>query len=479
MKKVIYFIFTIVLLTACVDNLDDYNVDQKRASTAPPKTLFTASVKALTDWITTPSVNFNNFRLFVQYWTTTTYLNEPRYNMIARTYSQNIWTVLYRDVLSDLKEAKRLIEDDELLDATQKNNQLAQIGIIEVYTWHILVTTFGNVPYSEALDFNKPLPKYDDAATIYADLLKRLDASLQLLTPGTSSGFGANDIFYGGNADKWIKFGNSIKLKMGMLLIDVDPAKAEAIVEQAAPFVVTTNEDNAIFKYVASPNNNPISANVNPLFTSREDFIVASTIVDVMNTLEDPRRPFYFTTVDGEYIGGKYGFPNAYANYSHASDKITAPTFEAIFLDAAEIRFLLAEAVERGFSVGGTAEEHYNAGITNSITYWGGSMGDAQIYLAQDDVSYLTAEGDYIEKIGLQKWLALNNRGWESWVEWRRIDKPTLIPPSGEGIVNPLKIPVRMIYPVSEQTQNGAQRAAAASAIGGDEANTKLFWDKK
>jgi hypothetical protein len=137
----------------------------------------------------------------------------------------------------------------------------------------------------------------------------------------------------------------------------------------------------------------------------------------------------------------------------------------------------MAEAVERGFSVGGTAEEHYNNAIVASITYWGGTQEEAEAYLAQPSVAYGTASGDFKQKIGFQKWLALYNRGWESWVEWKRLDAPMLQPPTGGDITTELVIPVRMIYPVSEQNENGAQRAKAASDIGGDLPTTKLFWD--
>jgi hypothetical protein len=196
-----------------------------------------------------------------------------------------------------------------------------------------------------------------------------------------------------------------------------------------------------------------------------------------MNDRNDPRRPFYFTMVDGEYVGGNYGFANAYADFSHVSDNIIAPDFEALLLDYSEVEFLLAEAIERGFAVGGTAAEHYNAAVTASILYWGGTAGDATTYLAQSNVAYATAAGTYKEKIGVQKWIALNNRGIDAWIEWRKFDYPALLPPSGGSVPVGLQMPVRLIYPINEQTLNGENRTAAAAAIGGDVATTKLWWD--
>jgi len=485
MKKIIIFFLPILLLTACVDSLDDYNVDIKRPSVAPPVTLFSNALKGLADTLTSPNVNVNNYRLYVQHWATTTYLDEPRYNVTARIIPQNFWQGLYKGVISDLNEAKRLINADEFILPATKDVQLAQIEIVEVLTWANLVNTFGNIPYSEALDPEKPLPKYDDAKTVYDALLTRLDAALPKLESGGTP-FGNGDLLYQGNIPKWVKFGNSIKLKLAMIIADSDAAKAKTMVAEAAPKVFTSNADKAAFPYVSTPPNyNPIAQNMNPLYSSRQDFVASETILNPMNELLDPRRPAFFTTVDDKFVGGKYGFLNTYSAFSHVGDNIIDPTLEGMILDYSEVEFLLAEAVERGF-ITGSAAEHYNKGVTASILYWLDNIGvppatattAAATYLAQPKVAYATAGATWKEKIGFQKWLALYNRGWESWVEWRRLDFPKLLPPTGGNAPAGLAIPVRMIYPINEQTLNGANRSAAADAIGGDLATTKLWWDK-
>src|SRR5690606_42013810 len=140
-------------------------VDQKKASQVPPGTLFTGAVKNLTDVMTTPNVNTNNYRFYVQHWTSTQYLDEPRYNMTSRTIPQNMFQTLYRDVLMDLNDAKRLIQENDLMDPDVKDNQLAQVEMVEVYAWSILLNTFGDVPYSQALNRDIYLPAYDAAAT--------------------------------------------------------------------------------------------------------------------------------------------------------------------------------------------------------------------------------------------------------------------------------------------------------------------------
>lgn len=476
MKKTYILLLSVMLLASCVDSLDDYNIDQKRATEVPPATLFTGAVKNMTDVLTTPDVNINNYRFYVQHWTSTQYLDEPRYNMTSRLIPQNMWQTLYRDVLVDLKESKSLVEADEITPSDVKNNQLAQIEIVEVYAWSVLVNTFGDVPYIEALDPDNSLPAYDDAQTVYNDILSRLDMALGLIDPSVE-GFEEGDVLYNGQMSNWVKFGNSLKLKLAMVIADVNPEEAQTLVEAAAPNVFTSNEDNAAFPYLsAPPNNNPVSEDINPLFTSRQDYVAANTLVDAMNELEDPRRQYYFTQVNGEFVGGKYGFANSYGDFSTINIVITEPTFEALLLDYSEVEFLLAEAVERGYNVTGSAAEHYNNAVTASITYWGGTAASASAYLAQPSVNYSTASGDWRQKSGVQKWIALYNRGYDAWLSWRRLDAPTLVPPNVEGS-GTLVIPKRMIYPINEQTLNGANRAAAGEAIGGDIGATKLWWD--
>jgi hypothetical protein len=153
---------------------------------------------------------------------------------------------------------------------------------------------------------------------------------------------------------------------------------------------------------------------------------------------------------------------------------ITNPDFPHQLLSYDEVEFFLAEAVERGFTVGGTAKEHYDKAITASIRYWGGSAAEATTYLAQPGVNYLTAPGGYKQKIGEQKWLALYNRGWDAWIEWRRLDYPVLTKPVGALT----DFPMRFTYNVDEQNLNKTNYDQASTAIGGDVVTTKLFWDK-
>jgi hypothetical protein len=465
-------IITALSFFSCKKNIEDLNTDTKRAETVPSYTLFSNAQRNVVDLITSANVNTNIFRLITQQWTEVTYVDESNYDLGTRAIPDNWWRAAYKTILINFKAARNLIPTD-VPDADKQKNELAMLDIMEVYTWSILVNTFGNVPYTEALDPENFFPKYDDAKTVYYDLLARLDKDIADLNVSASS-FGSADLLYGGDVAQWKKFANVLKLRMGITIADSDPAKSKTVVESAvAGGLFTSNADNAVFQYQpTTPNTNPVYVDL--VQGGRNDFVPAKTLVDLMNTLNDPRRPQFFTQIGGVYKGGVPGIGNSYATLSHVSDKIKEPDAPATIIDYAEQEFILAEAGERGMVVGGTAALHYNNAVAASILDWGGTAAEPAAYLANPLVNYATAPGNYKQKIGTQKYIALYNRGFESWTEQRRLDFPVITAPATALSA----YPVRFTYPVNEQNLNSANYTAASAAIGGDKVDTKLFWDK-
>jgi hypothetical protein len=477
MKKIVLIILLSGAIFSCKKDLTSYNLDPKSPTTVPSYTLFTDAQKNMADLLTTTDVNTNVFRLFAQHWTETTYTDESNYDIFNRGIPTQWWNGFYRDVLKSLQEAKMLIPTD-VEDEGQQKNQLAIADIMQVYAYYYLVSTFGDIPYTEALDVEITQPKYDDAATVYADLLQRLNTDLAALDEEAES-FGGADLIYGGDVASWMKFANSLKVKMGILIADSDPALAKSTIESAAPNVFTSNEDNAVLQYLsAPPNTNP--AYTDQVQSGRSDFVVTSVFVDVLKSMNDPRMPKYFSfDANGGYTGGEYGASNSFAAFSKPTGYDGGPgvfqiNFPGVLLTYAEVRFYLAEAAARGYNVGGSAEEHYNAAIMASIEEWGGTEAQAAAYLAQPSVNYATAPGDWKQKIGMQEWIAFYNRGHEAWTTWRRLEVPSLEAP--ESAIS--DIPVRLTYSVLEQNLNKANYTAASTAQGGDFVTTKLWFDK-
>jgi hypothetical protein len=474
MKKILIIGLSSLLIVSCTKNIERFNEEKKKAANVPAASLFANATKATMDYLASTNVNINVFRLVTQQWATTTYQDEPNYDFTTRNIPQAWWGWFYRDVLVDLQESKRLIPATPIISEGAKKNRIAIVDIMQVYVYSVLVNTFGNVPYTESLNYNNLFPKYDDAKTIYDDLLTRLNADIAALSTAEKGFDAADDILYAGSVAAWLKFANTYKMRLGMMLADVDAAKAKTTVEQASAGAFASAADNAIFRYLSStPNTNPIWVDL--IQSNRQDFIGANTLIEKMKATDDPRLTQYFRPNDaGGYVGGVEGSNNTFTLFAKASDKVAAPNFPAILLDYVEAEFDRAEAVERGFTVGGTAESHYNNAIRASIIYWGGTNAQADAYLAQPGVAYSTAPGNYKQKIGTQKWIALYNRGYELWTEVRRLDYPALTPPTTAKS----GFPVRLTYPTNEQTLNNENYTAAAAAMGGDKVESKIFWDK-
>ncbi len=479
MKKISIILLTLLLAFSCSDDIENLNKDTKNATVAAGETFFTGAQKNVVDRMASINVNTNVWRQFVQQITSTTYNDEANYNISGRKIPDGLWGGIYRDVLKDLDEAATIITATPPIGtagATAQKNQLAIIEVMNVYAYSILVETFGDVPYTEALDFTNVLPKYDDGKTVYVDLIARLSAAITKMDASGDS-FGDADLFYGGDVASWKKFANSLKLRMGLVIIDADPTLGASTVQAAAPGAFTSNADNAVLNYLNSPpNTNPMWVDL--VQSGRLDFIVAEPFVDKLNALSDPRRTVYFDdNISTGYIGAVYGLNSSYASYSHIGPMFYEPTLPHVLLDYANVEFMLAEAAER--SVVGTpalAAAHYTAAITASFDYYG--VSGVATYLAQPSVAYATATGTWKQKIGTQKWIALYNQGFNAWTEFRRLDFPALVAPSTADAAADGVVPRRFTYPIGEQTLNGDNYTSAATAVGGDKMATKLFWDK-
>ncbi|REC45500.1 SusD/RagB family nutrient-binding outer membrane lipoprotein [Chryseobacterium pennipullorum] len=468
--------FLALLMAGCTT--DDVNTDPHVAYEMSPEPLLTYAEKELSDYMNTPSVNENNFRLTMQYWQEVTYVNESNYNFTARNVSNNVWGDNYVNVLNNLNKAKELIEQyrpgpsEVSTWQDKKKNQLAIIDILSVYAFQTVTDTFGDVPYSQALHQEKfPLPAYDDDRQIYEGLINRLKADVTGLKEGAGT-FGSGDIIYRGDIGKWKKFGNSLLLKLGIAVSDVNPALAQSTINAAITGgVITDGSESGLFRYL------PDTPNFNPLFenlanSGRDDFFGGKPFIDFLNTNSDPRVSRYFQDVDGEYIGQVIGLAGDFSAFSAPGVFAYIPVTSGNLITSTEVAFYLAEAAAR-FGIGGTPEALYNAAVQSSFREWGLSDQEAQQYLT--GVPYNTA--NWKKSIGEQAWVALYNHPVISWNFYRRLDYPALQAPPTAIANADGKVPVRLQYPTLEATTNGTNYAKAASAIGGDRLTTKIFWD--
>ncbi|MGM0545553.1 MAG: SusD/RagB family nutrient-binding outer membrane lipoprotein [Bacteroidota bacterium] len=495
MRKLLLPIIAFALvLSSCQDDLTDLDEDPKGSSEAPGEQLFTNAQVELGQYLYSVNVNTNIFNLMSQYWAQNTYPDESQYDLTGRTIPSNVWEIHYRDILKDLQEAEELLEADEFMEDDERALKVAIMEIVRVHAYYNLVTTFGDIPYEEALEEDNPSPAFTDQEEVYADLLDRLETAISDINDnaGAASFTADEDVFYSGDTDSWIKFGNSLRMRMAMTVADNPPADVdpEAIVEDADQNAFESNADNAVMQFYLGQTQNPLWEAL--VQSGRNDFAPANTLVELMQDYNDPRIPLHFTEdPDGEYSGAQYGYQNTPNAYSQIGDVIRIEDFEGVIMGYEEVEFIRAEANARGWLDGTAvqAQQHYNDAIRADMEYWddartryevstGSGISDGEISdYYTNDAPYPVAgsEEEQMQAIAEQKWLALYLQGHQGWVDWRRFDHPTFN--VAETIDEEDEIPVRFTYPIDEQNLNEENWDEAASNIGGDETNTLLFWD--
>ncbi|MEL7020339.1 MAG: SusD/RagB family nutrient-binding outer membrane lipoprotein, partial [Bacteroidota bacterium] len=409
--------------------------------------------------------------LMVQHWSQNEYAEESRYVVDANTFNQT-WASFYSNALNELRFAKDIVTADEGLVNAKRINQLAIIEILMVDAFHALTDGFGMIPYAQSLDANFPNPQYDEQSFVYEDLLNRLDASLTAIDVNEES-FTSGDIIFNGDMAAWKKLGASLMMRIAMRASDANSELANNFVNKANGHgIMSSTSDNALLVFDGA---NPDLAN--PLYIDREldnrdDFAVSDVLVNTLRDMDDPRlEQFAAQNPSGEIQGMPYGLTDAEAFAlksitSRPAAAVRSASAPHVIMDFAEVSFLKAEAIERGY-LSGTAEDEYNAGVGASMTYWGITSG-LEDYLAKNPYD----ASNWKSSIGTQKWIAFYMNGPQAWAEWRRLDFPVLEVPA--AATNP-SIPVRLPYPISEDTNNGSNLDAVTTNI--NDLNTKMWWD--
>jgi hypothetical protein len=472
-KLYIMLVSLFVGLAACTQDFEEINTDPNNPTDVPASTLLTQAQFNLADRVWSRAMNFEFGMLMVQHFSQGEYAEDSRYNQNVSTFNAS-WNSFYAASIYDLIAARELVEANEGLNDAVKGNQTAVLDILKVWSMQIVTDTWVNVPYSEAFNPDEfPNPAYDDQEDVYRGLIDELNTAISNITVG-EPGFNSGDIFYGGDMAAWARFANSLKLKIGMRIADVDQGTASNLVSQALNAgVFNANDEGFIFNFASDQRiANPFF--VDNAINNRDDFAVSELLVETLNDLNDPRlSAFANTNIEDEYVGLPYGLSDgeSFAGFSTASrpnDNIRQATAPAYLLTYAEVKFFEAEAIQRGF-VSGDAEEAYNEAVTASMNQWGfdDSEGAISDYLAANPYD----ASNWEESIGVQKWLALYTNGLEAWSEWRRLDYPQLDVPA--AAVRSY-IPVRALYTSDELGNNGS--AVSNSGIN-NEMNVAPWWD--
>ncbi|MBB3701059.1 SusD/RagB family nutrient-binding outer membrane lipoprotein [Flammeovirga yaeyamensis] len=466
----------------CTDKFEEINTDPNEPNEVPAGLMTADIIRVTANTMYSTGIGGDMGAVWSQQWSKIQYTDEELY-IPRQSAIGSVWDNIYSAVLSNAKVMRNLALAQTTPDFPEGDKQLAGVAtVLEVYGFALLTDVYGDVPFSQALLGGTDgvfTPSYDKQVDIYNDMLMKLDEAIAYLNgPGLITP--SSDLLYGGDVTKWIKFANSLKVRILMRASDKSSeiTNFNAQLQAAANGAFTSIDDEAKLAYLESaPNANPIFESV--VQGNRTEYRMGEAFVELLKSLNDDRLTTMAELNDaGEYMGKPPVAENTVlynkATVSGLGEKYLEATASGYFISFAETQFLLAEAAERGFITGGTtvAEEYYNAGVAASFTENEVSLA-LPAYMAQSTVAY--GAGNKIEKIHTQKYIALFSQGIEAWTEQRRTGIPALSPAVNGAVT---EIPSRYFYPATEQSLNGTSYQAAVSQQGDDELTTKIWWNK-
>lgn len=457
-------------------------------------------------------------------------------NSFIRNNAPDNWSSVF---LKDSKIISTLYTNISMVEGYCENTgevvPLAVANIIKVAAMNRVTDCYGPIPYS-AIGFEGAVKTpYDSQEEVYNQFFAELAAARQqLLDNRTAVLSPLVDKVYAGDVDKWIRFCNSLQLRLAMRISYANPALAqEKAVDAVNPInggVIESNDQNATWKNYEISTNSMRTA----IMYNAHDSRPSAEIACYLNGYNDPRLPKYLTesaTNDASYASAPEPFKDADGNWMKSpegvscqyigirrgwqtfntswsirfSDIILPGNTPALWLNASEVCFLRAEGIAVfGWDLGGSAEMFYNKGIQLSMEDYGVADGYAD-YVADEtsvpaqfydptglnewsgNIPAVTIKWDESlsaeekqQKIITQKWIANWKLGNESWADYRRTGYPFLIPVaySGSAEVDINRGPQRMPYPAAEYTDNLAnvQKAVSDYLQGPDNLATKLWW---
>ena len=390
--------------------------------------------------------------------------------------------------------------------------------ILKVEAMHRVTDIFGPIPYSKFGQSAFATP-YDSQQDVYNTFFKELDTAVNSLNtyittvPGATP-FKKFDLIYGGDYKQWIKFANTLRLRLAMHIVYADAATSQAEAEKAVGNsygLLSTADDDALVGMTNGVTyQNPIST----ITHSWGDVSMGAPLESILTGYNDPRIAVYCqpsTEVAGQYKGIRLGVSYTGVNYGNFSQLNIALTDKIRWMDASESFFLRAEGALRGWNMGGgSAQSFYEQGITLAFQERGvampaGYLSDATRTAAPyvdpqnaannvaagsaslNNVTIKWNEGDSpetkLQRIITQKWIAMFPDGQEAWTEYRRTGYPKLFPVinnNSNGAINSVIGIRRLPFAQSEVSNNAAAVAAAASLLSGpDNGGTKVWWDQK
>ncbi len=400
--------------------------------------------------------------------------------------------------------------------------------IIQAYTYVMLVDSFGDVPYSEALLGNEnPNPAVDSGQDIYNVMFDIIDEGIAAIN--TENSVMPNDLFYGGDKAKWIKMANTLKFKMyaQMRLIGDFSSQINSLINSG---LITSAADDFQFQYstVASStgeSRHPYYA-LNYDGDGADDYLT-SYYVNLLKDdkgFADPRLRYYFyrqaneiPTGDNLPCEGRTGFNfcylgDLYWTRDHGNDDGVPPdglkrstyglypiggafdadnfTSVAIttggggagifpFMLSSYVKFLQAESALMAGTTGNPRRllEDAIRDSMDKVLNFNPAQVDASFAATSTEVDdYVTfvlgqydaasSDTERLDVIMKEYYIALWGNGIEAWNNYRRTSLPSDLTPH---VNTPGEFPRSFVYPATVVNTN--------SSISQKPVTVKVFWD--
>ena len=476
-KGIISFICLNFFAFACTDNFENINKNPNAPEQVGPQFLLSNIISVAADENTYPQ----GFRLanYLEHFAASVEFERiDRYEMGSNSA---YWNSIFH-LLSDIRSMQEI-------DGT--NEAYRAVGdIMRSYLFSQLTDMWGDVPYTQAIEARDGnlTPKYDTQESIYSDPDTGILAILKqsAITLENTSASIQGDMMFGNDLDKWVRFANSLRVRYLMRISKrlTDFSALQSLASSGK--LIRSNADNAVVPYLSSaPNQFPMSNASTGLY---QEHRMTKTVDSVLTLWNDPRIEVLYKPTQKSVLDGNpmfKGLLNGQSRETISDKEINLndiSLFGAIFRDVpdgvnaqfmqyAEVQFALAEAVQRNY-INGDAKAYYENGIKASFGYY--HVAIPTDYLTR---SSIVLDGTHnLTKILTQKWLSLICNGHEAWFNIRRTGIPALM--AGPDNLNDGRYPVRYLYPESEQATNNANYQDAASRIGGDNINSKGWWEQ-
>lgn len=432
------------------------------------------------------------------------------------------WDNFY-NFLAQFREVEKIYGELSAADQTDRRIYMITSKIYLYDHTQKVVDIHGDIPWSEAGklssnggDYNKSLPKYDNAETIYTKMLDDLklfsdELNTISISSGILAGFKTQDFVNKGDITLWKKYNNSLRLRILNRVSGVSAFQSRANTEIAAILgdpakypIITENTENIQLK-VTNINTEIHSKNFRSGLEDWDGNLAGKAMIDQMKSTNDPRLRAMFEpglNASGVYTGLDPLFASSVQTALVAGGTISIYNrstlsrnqfFPGVLINAPEVHFLLAEYYLRAGNAG-AAKTAYNNGITKSIEFYYGlralsndstsptlvatTSSEIASYLSHALVNWDAASTntDKLKLLATQKWIHYSVvQPIESWSEIRRLDSPTFNFEIDN--TNTQKTPpTRWLYSGSEMVYNTVNYTAAKAK---DNLTTRIFWDAK